>query len=125
MTREDYIEELIGLPDNDTIDISKIVYGLYSGLQESIYEWSIYVIAVLVYDYICSTQFVHRLKAVVDHQEQMKIELDKERNAMQRIWKKREGQITGITSQMMSICGELQGLSNGDMPMLDEIAALE
>jgi hypothetical protein len=38
MTREDYIEELIDRPDNDTIDISKIVYGLYSGLQESIYE---------------------------------------------------------------------------------------
>ena len=54
MTREDYIEELIGIPDNDTIDISKIVYGLYSGLQESIYEWSIYVMAGLVYDYIGS-----------------------------------------------------------------------
>lgn len=78
-----------------------------------------------IYDYICSTQFVHRLKAVVDHQEQMKVELDKEKSAMQRIWKKREGQITGITSQMMSICGELQGLSHGGMPMLDEIATLE
>ena len=54
MTREDYIEELIGIPDDDTIDISKIVYGLYSGLQESIYEWSIYVMAGLVYDYIGS-----------------------------------------------------------------------
>ncbi|WP_241764458.1 MULTISPECIES: hypothetical protein [unclassified Pseudoalteromonas] len=38
-----------------------------------------------IYDYICSPQFVHRLKAVVDHQEQMKVELDKERNAMLRI----------------------------------------
>ena len=38
MTREEDIVRLIGLPDNDTIDISKIVYGLYSGLQESIYE---------------------------------------------------------------------------------------
>ncbi|ASM54302.1 hypothetical protein PNIG_a2267 [Pseudoalteromonas nigrifaciens] len=37
-----------------------------------------------IYDYICSPQFVHRLKAVVDHQEQMKVELDKERNAMLR-----------------------------------------
>ena len=78
-----------------------------------------------IYDYICSPQFVQRIKAVVDHQEQMKSELDKERNAIQRIWKKREGQISGITAQMLSMCGELQGLVHGGMPMLDEIAALE
>ncbi|WP_334050837.1 DUF2130 domain-containing protein [Alteromonas gracilis] len=77
-----------------------------------------------LYDYICSTQFVQRIKAVVDHQEQMRLELEKEKSAMQRIWKKREGQIGGITNQMMSICGELQGLSQGSMPMLDDIALL-
>lgn len=77
-----------------------------------------------LYDYICSTQFVQRIKAVVDHQEQMRLELEKEKSAMQRIWKKREGQISGITNQMMSICGELQGLSHGSMPMLDDIALL-
>lgn len=77
-----------------------------------------------LYDYVCSTQFVQRIKTVVDHQEQMRLELDKEKSAMQRIWKKREGQIGGITNQMMSMCGELQGLSNGSMPMLDEIALL-
>ena len=78
-----------------------------------------------LYDYICSTQFVQRIKAVVDHQEQMRLELEREKSAMQRIWKKREGQIGGITNQMMSICGELQGLSHGSMPLLDEIAALD
>jgi hypothetical protein len=77
-----------------------------------------------LYDYVCSTQFVQRIKAVVEHQEQMRLELDKERSAMQRIWKKREGQISGITNQMMSICGELQGLSDGSMPLLDDIATL-
>ncbi|WP_017217910.1 DUF2130 domain-containing protein [Pseudoalteromonas sp. NJ631] len=77
-----------------------------------------------LYDYICSTQFVQRIKAVVDHQEQMRLELEKEKSAMQRIWKKREGQIGGITNQMMSICGELQGLSQGSMPLLDDIALL-
>jgi hypothetical protein len=78
-----------------------------------------------LYDYICSTQFVQRIKAVVDHQTQMRLELDKEKTAIQRIWKKREWQIGGITNQMMSICGELQGLSQGSMPLLDEIAPLD
>jgi hypothetical protein len=78
-----------------------------------------------LYDYVCSTQFVQRIKAVVEHQEQMRLELEKEKSAMQRIWKKREGQIGGITNQMMSICGELQGLSHGSMPLLDEISPLD
>lgn len=78
-----------------------------------------------VYDYICSPQFLQRVKAVVDHQRVMKEELDKERNAMTRIWNKREKQIEGITNQMMSMAGELQGLADDGMPLLDQIGALE
>lgn len=78
-----------------------------------------------VYDYICSPQFLQRVKAVVDHQRVMKEELEKERNAMTRIWNKREKQIDGITNQMMSMAGELQGLADDGMPLLDQIGALD
>jgi hypothetical protein len=78
-----------------------------------------------MYDYICSPQFVQRIKAVVDHQQVMTDELNKERNAMTRIWNKREKQIDGITNQMMSMAGEIQGLADDGMPLLDQISALE
>jgi hypothetical protein len=78
-----------------------------------------------VYDYICSPQFLQRLKAVVEHQKVMKDELDKERNAITRIWNKREKQIDGITNQMISMAGDLQGLADDGMPLLDQISALE
>ena len=39
MTNREDIIGLILLPDrNDTIDITKVVYGMYSGLQDEIYE---------------------------------------------------------------------------------------
>jgi hypothetical protein len=78
-----------------------------------------------MYDYICSPQFVQRIKAVVDHQRVMTDELNKERNAMTRMWNKREKQIDGITNQMMSTAGEIQGLADDGMPLLDQIATLE
>jgi len=77
-----------------------------------------------LYDYICSNQFAQRVRAVVDSQEQMRVDLDKEKAAMQRMWKKRETQINGISTQMMAVCGELQGLAQGGMPQLDGIGAL-
>ncbi len=78
-----------------------------------------------VYDYVCSIQFMQRIKAVVAHQHEMKKELDKERNALTRIWSKREKQIAGITDQMVSMVGELQGLADDGMPLLDQIAELD
>lgn len=44
---------------------------------------------------------------------------------MQRLWKKREGQISRISNQMISICGELQGISSSSLPHLDSIATLD
>ena len=55
----------------------------------------------------------------------MRIDLEKEKAAMQRIWKKREMQIGRISDQMLSVCGELQGVSSYSMPMLDNIAGLD
>lgn len=78
-----------------------------------------------VYDYVCSIQFMQRIKAVVAHQQEMKKELDKERNALTRIWNKREKQIAGITDQMVSMVGELQGLADDGMPLLEQIAELD
>jgi hypothetical protein len=78
-----------------------------------------------LFDYICSNQFAQRIRSVVEGYEEMRIDLEKEKNAMQRIWKKREGQITRITNQVMSVCGELQGLSAASLPHLGSIEELE
>ncbi|MDI3323398.1 DUF2130 domain-containing protein [Pontibacterium granulatum] len=78
-----------------------------------------------LFDYICSNQFAQRVRSVVEGYEEMHSDLDKEKRAMQRLWKKREGQIGRISNQMISLCGELQGISASSLPHLDSIAVLE
>jgi hypothetical protein len=78
-----------------------------------------------LFDYVTSNQFAQRIRAVVENYELMRVDLEKEKAAMQRIWKKRETQIGRISGQMLSVCGELQGVSSYSMPMLDNIAGLD
>jgi len=78
-----------------------------------------------MFDYVTSNQFAQRIRAVVENYESMRSDLEKEKAAMLRLWKKREMQIGRISDQMLAVCGELQGVSSNSMPMLDNIAGLE
>ena len=78
-----------------------------------------------LFDYVTSNQFAQRIRAVVENYELMRSDLEKEKAAMQRLWKKREMQIGRISDQMLAVSGELQGVSSNAMPMLDNIAGLE
>lgn len=78
----------------------------------------------LVYNYICSAQFAQRVKAVVDGFEAMRQDLETEKAAMTRIWKKREGQLTRVTGSLLGVVGDLQGIGQESLSQLDNIAAL-
>ena len=78
-----------------------------------------------LYDYICSAQFAQKVRAVLDAYAAMRDDLDREKAAMQRLWKKREGQLERITVNVVGICGELQGLSAASLSHLDEVASIE
>lgn len=77
-----------------------------------------------LYDYLCSPQFAQKIRGVIDAYSAMKTDLDKERAAMERLWKKREMQLQRITTNMLGLSGELQGIAENALPHLDEIAAL-
>jgi hypothetical protein len=78
----------------------------------------------LVYNYICSAQFAQRVKAVVDGFESMRQDLEAEKNAMARLWKKRESQLTRMTGSLLGVVGDLQGIGQESLAALDSIAAL-
>jgi hypothetical protein len=78
----------------------------------------------LLYNYICSPQFAQRVKAVVDGFEAMRQDLEAERNAMTRIWKKREAQLARLTGGMLGVVGDLQGIGQEAVPQLGGIAEL-
>ena len=78
-----------------------------------------------LYDYICSPLFAQKVRAVLDAYAAMRDDLEREKAAIQRLRKKREGQLERITTNVVGICGELQGLSTSTLPLLEDIAPIE
>jgi len=78
----------------------------------------------LLYNYICSPQFASRLKSLYDGFVAMREELEAEKAAFARIWKKREAQLTRMQDGLMSVVGDLQGIGEEALPALDTVAAL-
>jgi hypothetical protein len=78
----------------------------------------------LVYEYITSPQFAQKVKTVVDGFRVMREELDAERAAMTRVWKKREMQLTRMTSGILGVVGDLQGIGEESLPQLGSIATI-
>jgi len=78
----------------------------------------------LLYNYVCSPQFAQRLKAIYDGFVTMREELEAEKAAFARIWKKREAQLTRMQDGLLSVVGDLQGIGEEALPALDTVAAL-
>src|SRR5512145_1874879 len=78
----------------------------------------------LLYNYICSPQFASRLKTVYEGFVTMREELEAEKAALARIWKKREAQLTRMQDGLLSVVGDLQGIGEEALPALDTLAAL-
>src|ERR687895_473434 len=80
--------------------------------------------AELIYNYFCSAQFAQRLKSVYEGFAAMRDELETEKAAYARIWKKREAQLTRMQDGLLGVVGDLQGIGEGAFPELESIAAL-
>jgi hypothetical protein len=75
--------------------------------------------AEAMYDYLTSPQFAYKLKAVFDTFKKMKDELESEKNVTVQRWARREKQLETGRMQLLGIGGEIQGLSQQELPMLD------
>jgi len=54
----------------------------------------------------------------------MREELEAEKAAFARIWKKREAQLTRLQDGLLSVVGDLQGIGEEALPALEVVAAL-
>jgi hypothetical protein len=64
-----------------------------------------------IYDYITSEAFRHKIEAHFESVKYLKEDLEGERRAMERIWKKREVQIQRLDRSMSQMFGEIQGIA--------------
>lgn len=76
----------------------------------------------VLYRYVTSTEFVHRVQAIVEAFSAMQQDLQKERVAVERQWSKREKQIQQVVLNTSGMYGDLQGLIGASM---QSIPALE
>ena len=111
--------ERMGLRDGIWICNYDEFKGLCSVLRESIIQLSTAMSSqenkgdkmVMLYDYLTSPVFKMQIEAIVEGFTSMKTALDKEKNAMQRIWKEREKQIDKVVTNTIDMYGSVRGIA--------------
>ncbi|HZU89758.1 MAG TPA: DUF2130 domain-containing protein, partial [Stellaceae bacterium] len=76
----------------------------------------------LLYRYLSGDRFKSRIAATVEAFAALKAGLDRERIAMERLWKEREKQIERVLANTAGLYGEVRGLVGTSLP---ELPALE
>ncbi|MEO6081256.1 MAG: DUF2130 domain-containing protein [Steroidobacteraceae bacterium] len=72
-----------------------------------------------MYDYVTSSQFAQKLKAVMDAFQRMREELEAEKNQTMQRWARREKQLEAGKVALLGVGGEIQGLAQQDLPQLE------
>lgn len=65
----------------------------------------------MIYQYLTSPRFRHRIEAIVEKFSDMQADLDRERKVMTRLWAKRREQIRGVIEATAGMYGDLQGIA--------------
>jgi hypothetical protein len=72
-----------------------------------------------VYDYLTSSQFAHKLKAVYGSFYRMRQELEAEKSQTLQRWARREKQLQTGIAELVGVAGDIQGLAQQDLPLLE------
>jgi len=72
-----------------------------------------------LYDYLTSPLFAQKLRAVYETFQKMREELESERNVTLQRWARREKQLQNGVAQLLGIGGEIQGLAQQDVLLLE------
>jgi len=69
----------------------------------------------MLYDYLTSSEFNGQWKAISEGFMSMKISIQQERNAMERMWKAREKQLEKVLLNAVHIGGSIEGIAGKDI----------
>jgi len=68
----------------------------------------------MLYDYLTGTEFGEQWKAIREGFMAMKLSIQKERDAMERLWKAREKQLEKVLLNAAHIRGSIEGIAGTD-----------
>ncbi|OOQ59337.1 DUF2130 domain-containing protein [Mucilaginibacter pedocola] len=72
----------------------------------------------LLYDYLTSSEFSEQWKAIREGYMSMRLSIQKERDAMEKMWKAREKQLDKVLLNAAHIKGSIEGIAGNDMIQL-------
>ena len=75
----------------------------------------------LLYDYLLSNEFSEQWKAIREGFASMKLSIQKEREAMERLWKSREKQLEKVLLSAAHIRGSIEGIAGKDSIDIDKL----
>ncbi len=81
---------------------------------------------VMLYDYLTNSEFSEQWKAIREGFMSMKLSIQKERDAMEKLWKAREKQLEKVLLNAAHIKGSIEGIAGTDvnMNLIDDTDAL-
>ncbi len=74
----------------------------------------------ILYQYIIGPEFKQKIEAIVQTFEGMTIQLDREKRAMEKLWKEREKQIDRVISNTSGMYGDFKGLIGAALEDIEE-----
>lgn len=77
-----------------------------------------------LYQYLSGTQFKNRIENIVSAFTEMKVNLDQEKRAMNKLWSRREKEIERVVLNTSGMYGDLQGLIGASLPTIQSLELL-
>lgn len=71
-----------------------------------------------LYQYLCGSEFRQKIEGIVEAFGSMQDQLNKERRAMEKIWKQREKEIARVIRNTVGLYGDMQGIIGGRIPAI-------
>ena len=75
----------------------------------------------LLYNYLTSTEFRFQLETIVNSFVEMQKDLEAEKRAMNKIWKKREKEIINVINATGDMYGSIQGIAGNAIKPVKEL----
>ena len=122
--------ERMGIKDGVWVCSFEEFKGLCAVLRETVIQIGLAVASQenkgdkmhMLYDFLTSNTFRMQVEAIVEGFSSMKNDLEKEKRAMQRIWKEREKQIDKVVTNTIDMYGSIKGIAGN---AIQPVQALE
>jgi hypothetical protein len=75
----------------------------------------------MLYDYLTSNEFLLQVSAIVEDFTDLQDSYNREKRAMERIWKEREKQLQKVLLNTNHFIGSVKGIAGTSIPQLKEI----